>query len=92
MQIQFTGHHIDVTPALKEFVTEKLERIQRHFKHITEVHVTFGIEHLSKVAEATIHVPCSTIHAKSESTKDMYSAVDTLVDKLDRMVKKHKAK
>lgn len=92
MQITFTGHHLDVTDALRQFTKEKIERIQRHFDRITSINVTFTVEKLRHIAEATMHVPGSILHASSESNEDMYAAIDLLIDKLDRQIKKHKEK
>lgn len=91
MNITFTGHQVDVTEALKNFTTEKLERIQRHCDRILAINVTFSVEKLRNIAEASIHVPGKILHASSES-EDMYSAIDLLMDKLDRQIKKHKEK
>lgn len=91
MQISFTGHRLDVTPALREFTTSKFDRLQRHFDKITSIHVTFDVEKLRQIAEATIFLSKAELHARSES-QDMYSAVDILVDKLDRQIIKHKEK
>lgn len=91
MQISFTGHQMEVTPALKEFTTEKFDRLTRHFDRISRVHVTFGVEKLNNIVEATIHVPGDALHASS-AHGDMYSAIDLLIDKLDRQLKKHKEK
>lgn len=91
MQINFTGHRLEITPALREFTTNKFDRLRRHFEKITSIHVTFDVEKLRQIAEATIHVSKAELHAHSES-EDMYSAVDLLVDKLDRQLIKHKEK
>lgn len=91
MQIHFTGHQIDVSPALKEFTTEKFNKLQRHFERITRINITFDVQKLRNIAEATILVPGDALHASSEAT-DMYAAIDTLIDKLDRQLKKHKEK
>jgi putative sigma-54 modulation protein len=91
MQITFKGHQFEVTPALKEFTTEKFDRLYRHFDRISNINVTFWLEKLENIAEATIHVPGNAIHASSKAA-DMYSAVDELIDKLDRQLKKHKEK
>ena len=91
MQINITGHHVEVTPALRNYVTGKLDRIERHTENITNVHVILSIEKQRQKAEATIHVSGGDIYADSEHD-DMYAAIDTLVDKLDRQVKKHKDK
>lgn len=90
MQITFTGHQIDVSDALREFTADKLEKLNRHFSRISAINVTFAIEKLQNIVEATVHIPGKAIHASSESSVDMYSAIDTLIDKLDRQLKKHK--
>jgi putative sigma-54 modulation protein len=91
MQISFTGHHIEVTPALKSFTEEKLGKLERHFDRITSIHVVFSIEKLVQIVEATVSISKAQIHAHSES-EDMYSAIDALIDKLDRQLVKHKEK
>ncbi len=91
MQITFTGHHMDVTDALRDTTTKKFDRLQRHFDKITQVSVIFEVAKLRQIAEATIHIPGTELHAKAESG-DMYAAVDGLVDKLDRQLIKHKEK
>ncbi len=91
MQINLTGHHVEITPALRNITTEKFVRLQRHAERITSIHVTFGVEKLRQIAEANIHIAGAEIHARSEAD-DMYSAIDTLIDKLDRQLKKHKEK
>ena len=91
MQINFTGHHIDVTPALREFTAGKFEKLERYADRITSVNVTFGVQKLSQIAEANIHINGGEIHARSES-KDMYTAIDGLIDKLDRQLVKIKEK
>lgn len=91
MQINFTGHRMEVTPALKAFTQEKFDKLERHFDKITAINVVFDVEKLRKIAEATILVAKGEVHASSES-EDMYAAVDILVDKLDRQLIKHKEK
>ena len=91
MHINFTGHRMDITPALRSFTQEKLDKLWRHFDKITAVNVIFDVEKLRQKAEATILVAKGELHASAEST-DMYTAVDTLVDKLDRQLIKHKEK
>lgn len=91
MQINFTGHHVEVTPALRGYATSKFERLERHFDKITSINITFDVEKLRQIAEATIFVVKGELHASSES-EDLYSAIDSLVDKLDRQIKKHKEK
>jgi putative sigma-54 modulation protein len=91
MQLTITGHHIDVTPALKQKVESKLSKLERHFDHLTDVHCILTVEKLQHKAEATVHLSGGTIHADA-TEEDMYAAVDSLVDKLSRQVKKHKEK
>ncbi len=91
MQINITGHRLDVTPALRQFTKEKFDKLQRHFDKITTINVTFDVEKLMQIAEATIFVSKAELHARSES-EDMYTAIDSLIDKLDRQIIKHKEK
>ena len=89
MQLNVTGHHIEITPALRGYVEKKLERIERHFEQVIDVHCVLSVEKLRQKAEATLHVSGSSIHADS-TEEDMYAAIDLLTDKLDRCIKKHK--
>jgi putative sigma-54 modulation protein len=91
MQINISGHHVEVTPALKEYVLSKLERLQRHFDQITNTEVTLVVEKMVQKAEATVHVSGADIFANAES-EDMYTAIDLLADKLDRQLIKYKEK
>ena len=91
MQINITGHHVDITPALRAYVEEKFERLERHFDNMTNTHVILEIEKERQKAEATIHVSRGNIYADSED-ENMYTAIDSLTDKLDRQIKKHKEK
>ena len=91
MQYSVTGHHVDVSPALRDYVGQKLEKLERHFDHLTDIHCILTVEKLRHTAEATVHLTGGTLHASSVND-DMYAAIDSLVDKLDRQVKKHKEK
>lgn len=91
MQITVSGHHVEVTPPLREYVVSKFERLQRHFDQITNSDVTLIVEKLIQKAEATVHVSGADIFANAES-EDMYAAIDLLADKLDRQLIKHKEK
>jgi putative sigma-54 modulation protein len=91
MQINIDGHHVDVTESMQDYIQTKLARIERHFDQVVDVHVVLSVEKQRHKAEATIHVAGNNIHAHSESD-DMYAAIDALLDKLDRQVKKHKEK
>ncbi|MBU2881921.1 ribosome hibernation promoting factor [Psychrosphaera sp. B3R10] len=91
MQINLTCRHIDLTESLKEYVDNKFAKLERHFDHINNVHVILDVEKLSQIAEATLHVNGGELFATSEHN-DMYAAIDSLIDKLDRQVIKHKEK
>ena len=91
MHINLTGHHMDITPALRSYVTNKFVRLKRHFDNMTNIHVILSVEKERQKAEATISVSRGNLFANSEH-EDMYAAIDVLIDKLDRQVKKHKEK
>lgn len=91
MQINITGHHVDITNSLREYVDTKFAKLERHFDHITNVHVILNVEKLTQKAEATVHLSGAEVFATSEH-EDMYAAIDGLIDKLDRQVVKHKEK
>ncbi len=91
MQLIITGHHLEVTDALKVHVDEKFAKLARHFDKVTDVHVILSVEKLVQKAEATLHLNGTKFFA--EDHKDnMYDAIDELVDKLDRQIIKHKEK
>jgi len=91
MQINLTGHHIDLTTSLRNYVDTKFERLERHFDNVTNVHVVLTVEKLRQKAEANLHLNGANVFADA-TNEDMYAAIDSLVDKLDRQVKKHKEK
>ena len=91
MQLNLTGHHIEITDSLRQYVTEKLERIERHFDKVTNTHVILTVENVRHKAEATIHMTGNNVFAEN-TQDDMYAAIDGLIDKLDRQVKKYKEK
>jgi putative sigma-54 modulation protein len=91
MQLNISGHHVELTPSLKDYITEKFDKLERHFDHISNCQVTMEVEKVRQIAEATLHVVGGEIHAKAEND-DMYAAIDALVDKLDRQILKHKEK
>lgn len=91
MQINFTGHHLEVTPALREYTISKFDKLQRHFDKISSINVIFDVEKIMQTAEATMHVAKLELHASSKS-ENMYSSIDSLVEKLDRQLIKHKEK
>jgi putative sigma-54 modulation protein len=91
MQINISGHHIELTDALKGYVSDKLNRLARHFDHITSTQVTLSVEKSRQKAEATVRFSGGEIFADSID-QDMYAAIDLLVDKLDRQILRHKEK
>lgn len=91
MQINITGQHIEVTPALRDYVNEKLERVENHFENIIEIRVILSVVKETQQAEATIKVPGKSLFADA-SDQDMYAAIDALTDKLDRQVRRYKDK
>ena len=91
MQLNVTGHHVDVTPSMKDYVEKKLDRIVRHSDHVMDVHCILTVEKLRHKAEATVKLSGGKVYADAVHD-DMYAAIDALADKLDRGVKKHKEK
>jgi putative sigma-54 modulation protein len=91
MNLQLTGHHVEITPALRAYVHNKLDRVIRHFDHVIDVAVVLTVDKLQQKAEATVHLRGKDLHAESIEP-DMYASIDMLADKLDRQVVKHKEK
>lgn len=91
MQINLTGHHVDITTSLRDYVNSKFAKLERHFDQINNVYVVLTVEKLNQVAESTLHLNGSEVHAKAENS-DMYASIDALIDKLDRQVLKYKSK
>src|SRR3954470_1688994 len=91
MNLNLTGHQLPITPAIREYVATKLQRITHHFDHVIDVNVIMSVEKLQQKIEATVHVRGKDIFCEC-SAPDMYAAIDSLVDKLDRNIIKHKEK
>lgn len=91
MQIILTGHHVDITEALRNFVHTKMGRLKRHFDNVVNVHTVLTVEKLNHKAEASVQLGGAHIFADAVAT-DMYAAIDALIDKLDRQILKHKEK
>lgn len=89
MQINITGHHVEVSPALRAYTTEKMQKIARHFDQVNSISVILNVEKLQHQAEATVNAAGRTLFA-AETAKDMYASIDKLVDKLDRQVRRYK--
>ena len=96
MNLTISGHHLDVTPSLREYVLTKLERIIRHFDQVVDVNVLLSVVNMREKerrqkAEVTLHVKGKDIFVEN-SHEDLYAAIDQLMDKLDRQVCRHKDK
>lgn len=91
MQLMLTGHHVEVTQSMRDYVGKRFDRVSRHFDQVIDLHCVLTVAKLEHKAEATVHVSGGTLHAESIA-ENMYAAIDALADKLDRLVKKHKEK
>lgn len=91
MQVQLSGHQIEVTPALRDHVQSKLDRLSRHFDNITSLNVVLSVEKLQQRAEGTLNAAGCSLHAEAIDG-DMYASIDLLMDKLDAQLRKHKEK
>jgi putative sigma-54 modulation protein len=91
MNISLTGHHVELTDAIRNFAHDKFEKLNRHFERITKINVVFSVAKLIQTAEATVFVPGETLHAKAEA-EDVYAAIDEVIAKLDRQLLKYKDK
>ena len=91
MNLNLTGVHLEITPAIRAYVLAKLDRVNRHFDHVIDVNVVLSVDKLRKKVEANVHVRGKDLHAEAVDP-DMYAAIDMLADKLDRQVLKYKEK
>jgi putative sigma-54 modulation protein len=91
MNLNMTGHHLEITPSIRDYVFAKMTRINRHFDHVIDVNMILTVEKLQQKIEANVHLAGKDIFVESENP-DMYAAIDLLVDKLDRQIVKHKEK
>ena len=91
MNLNLSGHHLEITPAIREHVTSKLDKITRHFDHVIDVNVILSVEKLKQKAEANVHLSGKTIFVECDDA-NLYVAIDNLVEKLDRQILKHKEK
>jgi len=89
MNLNLTGVHLDITPAIRAYVVSKLERVNRHFDHVIDVNVVMTVEKLDQRIEANVHLSGKDIHVQAHDG-DMYAAIDGLIDKLDRQVIRYK--
>ena len=91
MNLNLTGRHLEITPAIREHVTSKLDKVKRHFDSVIDINVILSVDKLVQKAEATVHLSGKNIHAETEDS-NLYVAIDALIDSLDRQVLKHKEK
>lgn len=91
MNLQLSGHHLEITPAIRSYVTDKLSRITRHFDHVIDANVIMSVDKLAQKIEANVHVRGKDIYVECVDT-NLYAAIDGMVDKLDRQILKHKEK
>lgn len=91
MQLNLTGHHVDLTQAMREYVQDKIIKLERHFDHVTNVNVVLTVEKQFMKAGASVNVSKGQLFADATKS-DMYAAIDSMVDKLDRQILKHKEK
>ena len=91
MNLNMTGHHLEITPSIRDYVSSKMSRINRHFDHVIDVSMILSVEKLRQKIEANVHLSGKDIFVESEES-DMYAAIDLLVDKLDWQIIKHKEK
>lgn len=91
MQLNISGHHLDITPAIRQHSIEKLSKIKHHFDHVININMILEVEKDTKIAEATLHVSGADLFAKAQGD-DMYVVIDQMVNKLDSQIRKHKEK
>jgi putative sigma-54 modulation protein len=93
MQVQVSGHQIEITPALRDYVDARRERLTRRFDHLTSLNVVLEVEKGRQAhrAEGTLAASGAVLHADAVDG-DMYAAIDALFDKLDAQARKYKDK
>ena len=91
MNLQISGRHIEVTPAIHDYALEKIGRVVRHFDHVIDANVTLSVEKLKQRAEVTVRMPGKDVHVEADEA-DLYAAIDALADKLDRQIQRSKEK
>ncbi len=91
MNLNLTGRHVDITPVMRDYVLSKIDKIRRHFDHVIDVSVVLSVEKLKQKAEANVHIRGKDIFVETDSA-NMYASIDSLADKLDRQILKHKEK
>lgn len=91
MRYTITGRNIEVTPALRDAVQDKIGKLERYFNPDTEVIVTLSVQKDSQKIEVTIPMKGNIIRAE-ESSSDMYVSIDLVEEIIERQIKKYKRK
>ncbi|MGB8516252.1 MAG: ribosome-associated translation inhibitor RaiA [Gallionella sp.] len=91
MNLNITGHHLEITPAIREYTAGKFGKIKRHFDNVIDVQIILSVAKLKQKAEATVHISGKDVFVECDDD-NLYAAIDNLVDRLDRQVIKHKEK
>jgi putative sigma-54 modulation protein len=91
MNLNLSGHHLEITPAIREHVLSKINKVKRHFDNVIDVNVILSVDKLKQKAEANVHLSGKTIYVESDDA-NLYVAIDSLVEKLDRQILRHKEK
>jgi len=91
MNLNLSGHHLEITPAIREHVLSKIGKVKRHFENVIDVNIILSVEKLKQKAEANVHISGKTIFVECDD-ENLYVAIDDLVEKLDRQILKHKEK
>jgi len=90
MEVIFAGkNHVEVTPALREYVNERLRKVEKHFDHVRSAEVFQSKQRNWQIIEVTLHADGLIIRAKQRA-KDVFASIDAVVDKLDRQIKHYK--
>ncbi len=91
MNLNLTGRHLEITPAIRQHVTEKVAKIKNHFDNVIDVDIVLSVDKLKQKAEANVHISGKTVFVECEDS-NLYVAIDSMVEKLDRQILKHKEK
>jgi len=91
MNLNLSGHHLEITPAIREHVLSKIDKVKRHFDNVIDVNVILSVDKLKQKAEANLHISGKTIFVETDDA-NLYVAIDSLVEKLDRQILRHKEK
>lgn len=91
MNLNLSGHHLEITPAIREHVLSKLDKVKRHFDNVIDVNVILSVDKLKQKAEANVHLSGKTIFVECDD-ENLYVAIDSLIEKLDRQILKYKEK